>query len=354
MRIFLTGGTGFIGQALVPWLLALGGELQVLVRNPTAPAAKALECQGVRLIPGDLTHMTAICSAMSGAGLVIHNAGHYEFGVDAAGRRRMHATNVTGTNAVLGAALELGIPRSIYVSTVQAFGDSGSELRDETYQRQTRYFTYYEETKTEAHCLATDYQERGLPLIIVCPNGVIGANDHSAWGYFLRLYLNDLTPPYGWTPDCKYSLVDVDDLAEGIALAAVKGRLNETYLLTGESKTRREHLSYWASRMDKRPFRIFLPAWLAALTCAPLEPLQRRAGIPAFISRETVRGSIPQFNYSSEKAQREFGWQPRSAQEMWYKAIDGELALLAARQDRGLVSRLRPVAEPSAVLEPLG
>ncbi len=76
---------------------------------------------------------------------------------------------------------------------------------------------------------------------------------------------------------------------------------------------------------------------------APLEPLRRLVGLPAFISGETVAASSVSLNFSSAKAQRELGWTYRPAKEMWLGIIDQELKLLASRQKRDLVSRLKPV-----------
>ncbi len=79
----------------------------------------------------------------------------------------MQAINTQGTDNVLSLALELGVPRSIHVSTVWAFGYSGPALRDETFTRNASYRSAYEQTKVEAHAIAREYQQRGLPLVIV-------------------------------------------------------------------------------------------------------------------------------------------------------------------------------------------
>jgi nucleoside-diphosphate-sugar epimerase len=81
-------------------------------------------------------------------------------------RKLMQAINVSGTDNVLSLALELGIPRSVYVSSTVFWGETGSEVCDETWQRQKSYQSYYEQTKAEAHKIAQGYQQRGLPLII--------------------------------------------------------------------------------------------------------------------------------------------------------------------------------------------
>jgi len=343
LRVFLTGGTGFIGQPLTQALLARGWSVAALVRKPEAPQARALSKMGAQCVVGDVTDPAPMRAGMTGADIVIHNAGQYEFGVNADGKRRMHAINVTGTENVLSLAMELGVPRSIYISTVWAVGDTGQQMRDETFERQTPCRTGYEKTKTEAHAIARQYQQRGLPLVIACPNGVIGANDHSVWGYYLRLYLHRLMPPFGWSPGCMFSLVEVNDLAQGIALAAEKGRMGETYIFAGEPKSTREHLAFWAMKPGAFKVLVWLPAGLMAASFLLLEPLQRMAGLPAFMSRETVRASSTNLYYSSEKAQSEIGWTHRFAQEMWFNTIEGELELMSKRKKRDLVSLLKPV-----------
>jgi len=157
------------------------------------------------------------------------------------------------------------------------------------------------------------------------------------------LYLNRMMPPVCWSPGSMFSLVHVDDLAEGIALAAEKGRIGETYLLTGEPRSFSEHLGYWAVKPGAYRIRFWIPAGLMEALFWPLEPLQRMAGLPAFMSRETVRGGTTNFNYSSEKAKRELGWKHRSAQEMWFNTIDGELELMNKRKKRTLTSLLNPI-----------
>ena len=343
MKVFLTGGTGFIGQPLAKALLARGWSVTALVRRPNSPQAQALSRIGVRLAAGDVTKRQSMREAMDGADIVVHNAGHYEFGVDKAGRQRMHAINITGTENVLGLAHEIHIPRLVYVSSVVAFGESTPQEQDETCRRQAPCRTAYEQSKTDAHGIACQHRERGLPLIIVCPNGVIGANDHSSWGYFLRLYLNRIMPPLCWSRNTIHGLVDVDDLAEGIALAAEKGRVGETYFLSGEFRSFCEHLHYWSMKPGGFRPLVWLSPQLAALLFAPLEPLQRMLGLPAFASRETAVAGSTSWHYSSNKAKRELGWMHRSAEAMWFAAIDGELLLFSRRKGQNLIQRLKPL-----------
>jgi nucleoside-diphosphate-sugar epimerase len=343
MKIFLTGGTGFIGQPLTKALLGRGWDVIALARKMDSLQSQALSRMGAQLASGDITDRASMRAAMDGADIVVHNAGHFEYGVNRAGRERMRTVNVSGTENVLGLARELGIPRTVYVSSLQAFGETGLQPRDETFMRQSPCRTAYEQSKTDAHAVALRYQHDGLPLIIVCPNGVIGANDYSGWGYFLRMYIHHVMPPAGWSPKTIHALVYRDDAAQGIALAVEKGRIGEMYILSGEALPFREHIHYWAKRPGALRPSIWLSAGLAWLCFAPLEPLQRMLGLPAFISRETVMGSSTNWYYTSQKAERELGWTHRSAEAMWLETIDGELELLSKRKGQSLLQRLKPL-----------
>jgi len=273
----------------------------------------------------------------------VHNAAWYEVGVSKKSQKLMHEINVTGTDNVLSLALELGISRVVYVSSALYYGNTGSEMRDETFQRQEPFYFYYEQTKAEAHEIAQQYEQRGLPLVIACPAHVVGPNDHSIYGYFLRMYLNQLMPPYAWAGDTIHSPVHVNDVAGGIALTAEKGRMGETYVLAGQSTKVREVLQIWGTHKGRFKVRFYIPFWLATLTFAPMGPLLRWIRLPAFISRETVAASKVSLTFSSAKAQQELGWAYRSAGELWPDIIDKELQLLANRKERSLVARLKPL-----------
>jgi dihydroflavonol-4-reductase len=148
MRVFLTGGTGFIGQRLVPALRRRGWEVTALVRQPDADPARALLALGATPVPGDVTDRESMRAPMTGADLIIHAAAHYELGVTARAARRMEAINVGGTDYVLGLALELGISRAVYVSSVQVWGDTGSRaIRDERFVRETPIRAHYDHSR---------------------------------------------------------------------------------------------------------------------------------------------------------------------------------------------------------------
>jgi dihydroflavonol-4-reductase len=346
MNIFLTGGTGFIGQALVRALRGRGWQVTALVRDPLAGPARWLAARGCSLVTGDVTRPDGLARAMAGADVVIHNAGMYELGPCAAERKRMQQVNVDGTDHVLAAAFASGVPRTVYVSTAWALGDSGPAPADESHRHTGRYLTAYERSKVEAHEVALAWRARGLPLSIAMPNAVIGANDHSVFGYFLRLYLMGGLPPVAWGKHSVYAMVDVHALAEGLCLAAQKGAMGEDYLFCGPPQSIAAMFEHWSRHPGGARPRLWLPRWFMRAQFMLVEPLLRRLGLPAFLCRDVVDTSRAHLNYSSARARRDLGWQHPAAAEMWDRVIREERALMSARA--GWRQRLRHLAVAGA------
>jgi dihydroflavonol-4-reductase len=354
MKIFLTGGTGFIGQALVSSIRARGWSLTVLVRDPQSPPAQWIARQGATLVRGDVTDSAGLAEAMQGSDVVIHNAGVYELGADRATIDRMMRVNVDGTENMMAAAHAAGVAKVVYVSTVWAAGPSGrapapSTPKDERWSDDGPCLSAYQRSKAEAHRVALRWRAKGLPIVTAMPNGVMGANDHSAFGYFLRLTLLGQMPPVGWGGDAVYAFVDVHALAEGLCLAAEKAPAGEDYMFCGPRLTVRELFDLWGRKSGKRVPRWYLPRGIMRPQVALMEPLQRMAGLPAFMSRDTVDASRAHLDYSSARAQRELGWTHPDIDSMWDPIIRRERELMSARQ--GFLNKLRhqPVVDMPAM-----
>jgi dihydroflavonol-4-reductase len=330
MHVLLTGATGFIGRLLTARLLARGWAVTALVRRPEGAEAQTLAAMGADLARGDVTDQASMIEPIRSATMVVHNAGWYEIGVSDAAREQMRRINVDGTHNTLGMAVALGVPRIVYTSSVVAFGDTGGELADERFVRRAPPATYYEQTKAEAHAIATGLAARGAPIITVCPSQVIGPGDHSAWGEFQRLWVRGLFPGVAWGAGFYHANTHVDDIAEGIALACERGRPGETYLLAGEILTVREVFTIWGRHPGGlKPF-LWLPAPAARLMSAPSEPVLRALGKTAFISRESVSGICTHLRYSGARAVRELGWSYRPQARAWAETLAAELAAVKA------------------------
>lgn len=324
MRIFVTGGTGFIGRALVNALMICDHQITALVRDPESPAAQALARSGATLVAGDVTDPASLRAGMAGCDTLVHCAAIYQFGPGWLTRRRMRAVNVDGTANTLAVARELGLTRLYYVSTALALGETDGELRDESWVRQTRPQSHYEVTKTKAHELALAMQRDGAPLTVFCPVAVAGPGDHSSLGQFARLYVRGRMPPISFG-NGTISFVHLDDLVAAMTHCIDRGRVGETYLLSGGPLGIRELFATWQTMPGGSDFiLIWLPRWLAVFLCKLAEPFERLFGLPMLFSAELARSAFMDMRFDGSKMAEEFGVRFRSPQQIWRDVLTSE------------------------------
>jgi nucleoside-diphosphate-sugar epimerase len=321
VRIFLTGGTGFIGGAVARALRERGDEVVALVRTPSK--ARELAQRGVELVEGDLGDVAAIERGMQGADAVIHGAAMYEVGIPPRDRPKMEAANVRGTENVLGAALRLKIPRALYISTVGAFGNTRGQVLDETGPLGDGSTSWYERTKVEAHRIAQRLREQGLPLIIVQPGGVYGPGDHSQLGNVIHQFCTGKLPMMAF-PELGINFVHRDDVVKGVLLVMEKGRVGESYILGGEITTAQGLVETLARITGRKPPRLTMPAALLKLS-APLGPvLAPRLGFPPNL-RELISASHNVTYWAKhDKAMHELGYAPRKLEQGLRETLQAE------------------------------
>jgi nucleoside-diphosphate-sugar epimerase len=310
MKVFVTGGTGFIGGHVVRHLLDRGDEVVCLARNPDK--AQELAALGCEIVAGDLGDESAIRAGMSGSDAVIHGAAVYEVGIPKSQHTAMYEANVIGTERVLRAALEEKIPKVVYISTVGAFGNTHGEVVDETYEHPGgEHTSYYEETKVQAHQIAKRLiDDEGLPCVIVQPGGVYGPDDHSAIGTQMNQFLAGRMPMIAF-PDLGMNMVHVDDVADGVLLALDKGKVGESYVLGGQITTMRELIDTLAKVSDRKAPKRALPTGLMkALT--PIGPVVGKVmGQPPNLSELIRSADGVTFWAKHDKAMSELGYSPR-------------------------------------------
>ena len=307
MRVFLTGGTGFIGGEVARLLRERGDDVRALVRTPGK--AEALTALGCELVSGDLSDEAALRTALQGCDAVVHAAAVYEIGVLEERREQLVDANVRGTERVLGAALAAGVSKAVYVSTVAVFGDTKGEVADEEWVRpEGQGFTsVYEQTKVEAHQRAKQIGAQGLPLVTVQPGVVYGPGDHSeVGGLFTRLLKGQL--PLAPFPEMGVTPVHRDDVALGIVLALDKGAAGESYVLAGEHTTMGELLAELARVAGKRGPRAALPAFLVKAMVPVGRYIGPLLGFPPNLRELLSSSHDVTFWARSDKAQRELGW----------------------------------------------
>ena len=305
-RVFVTGATGFIGRHLVEALLAAGCTVTALVRAPEQAALPAT----VRRVAGDLLSSHWL-PALAGQDALVHLAADYTIGVR--DRARMIATNVHGCARVLDAAIQAGVGRILHVSSTAAQGETGEAWADEQHRHNGRFRSLYEQTKHIGHELARLRIAAGAPVLIAVPGGVFGPGDESALADAVRAYLRGQLP-IQIAGGGRFQLCPVARTVDGLMRVLARGRVGESYLLTGRSLSMAALFERLATSSGRPPPRPVAAARLRPL--ARVMDLARRVGLNPPLSREALQvmdGSS--YLYRSDKAALELGWDAQGAIE---------------------------------------
>ena len=320
MKTFVTGGTGFVGSAVIRRLLADGHEVRALVR----PGANTRMLEGlpVERVSGGLGDAPALEKAMSGCGWVFHVAALYAYWGYT--WDEFHQSNVEGTRRVLEAATRAGAQRIVHTSSIASLGipRDGAPGTEETPVALKDMLSDYKRSKFLAEEVAQEFVAQGLPVVIVNPAAPVGVGDHkpTQTGKMIVDYLNNKMPAY---VDTGLTIVDVDDVAEGHWLALEKGTVGERYILGGENLSLKQVLDLLAEISGRPKVNAQMPravamGWAYVDTAlARLNPRHVPMATP-----EAVRVSSKREYFSSAKAMRELGYQFVPAREALRKAVE--------------------------------
>lgn len=320
MLTFVTGGTGFIGGAVVRRLLEAGHEVKVLVR----PEADTRQLDGlpVELVEGDLRDRASLRKGMTGCGWVFHVAALYSYwGYHWSD---FYQVNVEGTRRLLEVAQGEGVQRVVYTSSIAALGvhKDGSAATEDTPGTLADRIGPYQRSKFLAEEIAHAFTRQGLPVVIVNPSSPVGIGDHkpTPTGQIIVDFLKGRL--FGYV-DTGLNIVDVEDVATGHLLAAERGRVGERYILGGENLTLKQILDLLAEVSGRPPVRLRIPHWVAQcwayvdVTLARLNPKRTPAATP-----DKVRLSRRYEFFNPGKAVRELGLPQTPARVALRKAVE--------------------------------
>jgi len=320
MRAFVTGGTGFIGGAVVRRLLEAGHEVRALVR----PGADTRQLEGlpVERVEGDLLDPVGLRRGMVDCAWVFHVAALYSFWGHP--WNDFYQANVEGTRRVLEVAQQQGIDRIVYTSSIAALGvnKDGSPATEDTPGTLADRIGPYQRSKFLAEEVARNLARQGLPVVIVNPSSPVGIGDHkpTPTGQIIVDFLNGRI--FGYV-DTGLNIVDVEDVAAGHLLAAERGQVGQRYILGGENLTLKQILDLLAELSGRPQVRLHIPHWVAQcwsyvdMMMAKLNPHHTPAATP-----DKVRLSRRYEFFNPGKAVRELGLPQTPARVALRKAVE--------------------------------
>jgi dihydroflavonol-4-reductase len=314
--VLVTGGTGFLGRALVERLLSAGEQVRALARSDAS--TKELSALGAEPMPGDVLDLEALEASMRGCDLVYHAAGANAFCLR--DPSPLFDVNVRGSRNVVLAAARAGVRRVVYTSSAATLGEASGAIGSEGSTHRGWFLSDYERSKFEAEqTVFATARETGLDVVSVNPASVQGPGRATGSARLLLDYLNGRLKA---VVDSQLSLVDIADCTEGHLLAGARGTPGERYVLSGATLSVRHGLALVAKLLDvDRPVRTLPPSLALAVATAAgaLGRVRRRS---PRICRELARTLIHGHAYDGSKATCTLGLHYTPLEETLRRTVD--------------------------------
>jgi dihydroflavonol-4-reductase len=319
MTAFVTGGSGFVGGAVIRALVAEGEAVRALARS--AGATAAVEALGAEPVAGDLTDRAALADAMDGCDVVYHVAGVNR--MCPRDPAELNATNIGGAVTAVQAAADARIARLVLTSSSAAIGEPAGTVGTEDSVHRGRFLSPYERSKYlgEREARAAG-RERGLEVVTVNPSSVQGPGRTTGSA---KLLLYAARARTAVLLDTTFSIVDIDDCAAGHLLAARNGLADHRYLLSGGSLTMGAAATL-LRRLTGRPRRVVWVPRSLLQAAAPLAGVIARAREDPPVCPATIRALLHGHRYDGSRATRELGLVYRTLEDTlervlaWYRA----------------------------------
>jgi dihydroflavonol-4-reductase len=321
VKVCVTGATGFIGAHLTARLAAAGHEVKVTVRDRRR--LRALAGVEVAAVEVKLLERRSVERALDGCEVLFHSAGM----VASRPPSEVWRVNAVAPRIAVEAAARKGLRRVVLTSSVASVGpaNGGRPANERNRYPEDGTGLIYTDSKREGEVAAFETGERlGIEVVAVNPAYVLGAaHNRSLPGETsTRIVANYLRGRLPAIVDSFTNIVDVEDVAAGHLLAASKGEPGERYILGGQNLRWSEVVERIATLSGVRHPLVVLPPEIATAA-----ELLKRAGLP-FGTLEGIRLMAPEWRYSSAKARRELGFEPRRADETLRRTVDWYLELI--------------------------
>lgn len=319
----MTGGTGFVGSHVVRLLVERGTPVRALARaSSPRKNLQSLDPRLCEIVTGDLTDPQSLREAMRGCDTLYHVAADYRLW--SRDPQELYRTNVDGTRALLQTALDSGVSKVVYTSTVGALGipKDGTPGNEETSVSEVNMIGHYKRSKFLAEREARSFVEKGLSVVITNPSTPVGEQDikPTPTGQIIVDFLNRKMPAY---VDTGLNLIDVHDVALGTLLAGERGRPGERYILGNRDLTLQQIFQMLEAITGIPAPRVRMPYFVAYMAVGIenliADKLLHRAPAHPF---EGVKMAKYQMFFNPSKAVTELGLPQSSVEDALGRAVD--------------------------------
>jgi nucleoside-diphosphate-sugar epimerase len=309
MKVLVTGGTGFVGGAVVSRLIEDGCRVRVLARG--SANIDRVVALGAEVTIGDMTDTVSFGRALSGCDVVVHLA------AGTRGSAEDRDATLTGTRTLIEVCRTQKPRRLVYVSSCSVYGvadydDNSVVTETSSLERFPERRGFYSESKRKAEEYVADFMKAGnVPVVIVRPGAVYGPGcdlfpgmmGFAVGSTYLVIGDGSFVPPF----------VNLDNVAGAISACVTKEEASgEIFNVIDPTRiTKREYVDRVIRRIDPGARVVYLPFSIVYCVTWILELVGRVAGRPPVLTRYRLKSSQKPVVFDGSRIARQLGWKPK-------------------------------------------
>lgn len=321
MKVFLTGGTGYLGSQLLEGLLDAGHEVSALTRRPRTDD----ERPGLRWVLGDLGERLPEASEFNQHAVVVHSAAMVK--TWAPDPTEFDRVNVLAYQKLLERCAIAGVTKVVHTSSFFSLGPSPSPtpIDEKSRAERTHFYTDYERTKYLADQVTDRFLDKGLPIVTLYPTILFGpgkCTDGNLLGKLAYWVREGTFPGQIGSGRQVWNYAFVPDVVAGHVAAIERGMGGHKFILGGENVALSDILRMIFTKLDK-------PVKMRTIPVPIAETLGRLMEFGARFTKkapELTRGAAGAYRehwaYSSTRAERALGYTITPLDEALDQTVD--------------------------------
>jgi len=249
-KIFITGGTGFLGAYIIKELVEKGYSVRALHRGQHLPFFIASDIiDKVEWVTGNVLDPSSLGDAMGSIDVVIHAAAKVSF--NGREKKELFKTNIDGTANMVNIALENNVKRFVYISSVAAIGrnNNGELVSEQTKWEEGKLNTFYAVSKYHAEMEVWRGMGEGLDVVVLNPGTIIGYGD---WNTSSCAIFKNTYKEFPWYTTGINGFVSVGDVARATVLLMESNFSGERFIVNGDNWSFHQLLNSIADGFGKK------------------------------------------------------------------------------------------------------
>jgi nucleoside-diphosphate-sugar epimerase len=295
--ILVTGGTGFLGSHLIRALVTAGKPVRALYRNQPSSRLQDISDK-IDWVQGDILDVCTLEDAMQGISQVYHCAAVVSF--QSADQAKLMKINVEGTANVVNLALDAGVKKLAYVSSVAAIGrakDNGAVNEDCEWQESSNN-SRYAVSKYQGEMEVWRGMAEGLDAVIVNPAIILGSG---FWNDGSGALLKNAWKEFPFYTTGVNGFVDVEDVVKAMILLMDSEIEGERFILSAENWDYQQLFTTMAHALGKKPPHIAVKPWMAEMVWRMEKIKGMITGKHPLVTKETARTAQLKVYYENRK-----------------------------------------------------